>query len=245
MMDTLGLVEAVIALAVYPGGLFLALTASAVRRGAGLRGGARGIPASGMAALVACGFAASLAPLPASPATVLPPVAGAAPNLVVASILLAAGVALAARGGWDSRRLFAGGVAVVSLASLAAATTTLALPSIDAAPGTTLAAARAATAAALLLAAPFFCRTFGAGPPAVRAGLTATAAILAFSLVTPAQLTGGAAALASLAVFAATTLYAFVLRLLARFIRAEHRGVLTLAAAAGAIAVAAVAVAGR
>jgi hypothetical protein len=136
-------------------------------------------------------------------------------------------------------------VAVVSLASLAAATTTLALPSIDAAPGTTLAAARAATAAALLLAAPFFCRTFGAGPPAVRAGLTATAAILAFSLVTPAQLTGGAAALASLAVFAATTLYAFVLRLLARFIRAEHRGVLTLAAAAGAIAVAAVAVAGR
>jgi hypothetical protein len=75
--------------------------------------------------------------------------------------------------------------------------------------------------------------------------LTATAAILAFSLVTPAQLTGGAAALASLAVFAATTLYAFVLRLLARFIRAEHRGVLTLAAAAGAIAVAAVAVAGR
>ena len=244
-MDALGLVEAVIALAVYPGGLFLALTAAAVRRGAGLRGGAGGIPAAGLAALVAAGFAASLAPLPASPATVLPPVAGAEPNLVVASILLAAAVALAARGGWDARRLFAAGVAVVSLGTLAAAATTLALPSIDAAPGNTLVAARAATATALLVAAPFFCRTFGAGPAAVRAALTATAAILAFSLVTPAQLTGGAAALASLAVFAAALVYGLLLRLFGRVIRAEHRGVLTLAAAAGAVAVAVVAAAGR
>ena len=244
-MDALGLVDAVIALAVYPGGLFLAITAWALRRGAGLRGGARGIPASGLAALAMAGFAVSLAPLPASPATVLPPVAGAAPNLVVASILLAAAVALAARGGWDARRLFAGGVAMVSLAALAAAVTTLAMPSIDAAPGNAMIAARAATALALLLAAPFFCRTFGAGPPAVRAALTATAAILAFSLVTPAQLTGGAAALASLAVFAAATAYGVVLRLLGRLIRAEHRGVLTLAAAAAAVAIAAVAIAGR
>ena len=54
-----------------------------------------------------------------------------------------------------------------------------------------------------------------------------------------------AAALASLAVFAATLLYGLVLRVFGRLIRAEHRGVLTLAAVAGAVAVAAVAAAGR
>jgi hypothetical protein len=114
-MDPLGLLLEVVALAVYPGGLFLAALAWITFRGAGL---ARDAPLDirGLAAVVAAVVAAAMAPLPGTPAASLPPDGGATPNLIAAVLLIVVAGALVAPEPWSRRRrvlVAFGGIAIV------------------------------------------------------------------------------------------------------------------------------------
>ena len=86
-MDPLGLLLEVVALAVYPGGVFLAVDGldHVSRRGDGSRGQ---LDARGLAAIATAAVAAAMAPLPGTPAASLPPPGGATPNLVAAVLLV-------------------------------------------------------------------------------------------------------------------------------------------------------------
>ena len=121
-MDPLGILAAVVALAVYPGGLFLA---GILWFGGGLpwRSTSAWRPSlRDLAALAAIDLAVAGAPLPASPAASLPPAAGAAPDIVVVALLVAASVVLVAPGRWHVRRLLcAAGVATTASLSVIAA----------------------------------------------------------------------------------------------------------------------------
>ena len=243
-MDALGLLQAVVAVAVYPGGAFLGLAAWAFRRTSGARG-VEPMNAAGVAAAAAACLAAALAPLPASPAAILPPQGRAAPNLAVAALLLGGAIGVGARGPWDRRRTVAAAVALVPVAALAAGSATLALPAVITQPGVAFIAARSGAAAAVLATAPLICRTYGPGQAAVHSVLVAAAAVLALSLVVPPQLTGWAAAGAAAGVLVAAAAYGLILRVISRAATFRHRLLLTLGTAAGAASVAAIAVAAR
>ena len=107
-MDPLGLLLDIVAVAVYPGGLFLAVLAVIVQRAGGLpRTG--GFDARALGAVIAAALAASMASLPGSPAASLPPSGGATPNLAAAILLLFVAASLAAPEPWSVRRVVPGG----------------------------------------------------------------------------------------------------------------------------------------
>ncbi len=242
-MDPLGVLQAVIGLAAYPGGLLLVAAALLFRAAAGLHAGRQPLAAGGVAGMALADVAVALAPLPHSPVESLPPAAGAAPNLAVAVMLLAAALSLAAGGRWDRRHLVAALIALVPLAAIAAGAATLSLPTISVLPAAAPLAARAGAAAALLLTAPLLCDAFGRGAAAQRAVLTAACAILALSLLTPANLDGAQAALAAAAVVAGVAAYGVLLRAAREVVRRAPVVVLGIATLAGVASVAAVAVA--
>src|SRR5450755_1152661 len=96
-MDPTGLLDAILAVAVYPGGLFLALGALLHSSLAGRRpvaGASRAIPAPSLLPVLAATVATALLPMVGSPALRLPPGTGVAPNVVVVLVLLAVAVDL-------------------------------------------------------------------------------------------------------------------------------------------------------
>ena len=204
-MDPVGLAQAVLALAVFPGGALLAAVAGlAARAGHGPVSAALG--AREVAALVLVDAAVALAPLPGSPVASLPPGVGASPDLAIAAILLTAAVTVA-RAGWTGRQALGAGAAVVSAAALAAGAASLSLPAIVAAPGTAMLAARAAAAVALLVAG-------GAAvagselPLRSRAALLAGIGLLACALPAPVPAKTWQAAVTSAIIAVAALLYA-------------------------------------
>ncbi|MFN2568352.1 MAG: hypothetical protein ABR564_01965 [Candidatus Dormibacteria bacterium] len=190
-MDPLGILLATAALAIYPGGLFLC-AAAAIAAWAG-RLPPAGAPWTAPEAL-GCTLslvAVSLVPLAASPAQVLPPGSGAAGNAAVVLTLMAAAVALVTPAPWRPAQIISGVGCLVAALALAAATSTLALPTVVAIPGDAVAAARMLAGGALLMAAPLLVPPGdrGVARPA-RAVVGASLTVLALSLFVPAALSG-------------------------------------------------------
>ena len=204
-MDPLGVLEAVVALAIYPGGVFLAGLVVFAGRLARAPRWHTPRPRE-LAALITIDLAVAGAPLPASPAGTLPPTAGTAPDLVVAALLVAASVVLVAPRRWDSRRLLSAAGATTAAALAVIATASLALTTITAHPGGEVAAVRAIAALAVLVAAPLLCGSPAGPQPGRRAALTGMA-LLGLSLLVPAGLAGWAAVAGAAAAGGATVAY--------------------------------------
>jgi hypothetical protein len=175
-MDPLGLLLEVVALAIYPGGVFLAALAWITYRGAGF---ARGAPLDirGIAAVAAAVVAAAMAPLPGTPAASVPPDGGATPNLIAAVLLVVVAGALVAPEPWSRRRrvlVIFGGIAIVLLGLGA---TSFSSTDIAAATGATAGAARILTVVAVLVALPIVVK-----PQLSHASVAARATVVAASL---------------------------------------------------------------
>jgi hypothetical protein len=221
-MDALGLFFAFASLTVYPGGLYLSLIAWGVRRAARLPETTERVSPAGWLAMVAATAAVSLAPLPGSPVSSLPPNGGVSPNLVVAGVLLAAAIGLGAAGSWTRRRLVVALAVVVSAVMLAVATASLSLTVITAIPGTALIAARACAGAALLVGAPLLCQPFSRAPVLVRAVLLSSLTVFALALVVSPQRQGWEAFATAIIVAVAAATYAAIIGLVRRHASRDH-----------------------
>jgi hypothetical protein len=183
-VDPTGLLDAVLAVAVYPGAVFLVLaallrSALAGRRAALRTGGPP--PATSLVPAMAAVVAVAMLPMVGSPISRLPPPSGAGGNVVAILLLLAVAVDLGARS-----RAAATLAAAAALPVLALATTlgTLDVETVVRAPGAAGIAARA-LAAALLVAAASLC---GESRPA--ALVSAALALTGAALVIPSALRG-------------------------------------------------------
>ena len=205
-MDPLGLAEAVLALAVYPGGVLLLVLGWGACRLSGFSGGwAPNVRE--VAVLVLIDAAVASAPIPGSLVSSLPPAAGAAPDLAVVVVLIAAATALAAPERWTARPVVTGLFAVAALTGLAVGAASLSLPAIVDQPGPEMAAARAAAAAALLVAGPIVAVSRRLAPP-TRTTVSAGLGLLGLSLAAPAADGGAQAALTAAAVVVLAAVYA-------------------------------------
>jgi hypothetical protein len=151
-MDPTGLLDAVLAVAVYPGALFLAVAAVMRGRAARQRGGPRspGVPpALSLVPVLSAVVATAMLPLIGSPALRLPPPSGAPGNLVAIVVLLAVAADLGS--GRRAAAVLAAGAALPVLA-LAAELGTLNVIAISTAGGTAALAARVVAAAVLVTA---------------------------------------------------------------------------------------------
>jgi hypothetical protein len=205
-VDVLGLLNAAVAMAAFPGGAFAALAGVlAWAGGAGtLRltraaeqvtaGEVEGTPRRDLwtpatvAGLAALAMAAALVPLPGSPAHNLPAL-GAPDNVLAILVLLAAAGALCGRAPWewDALRLGAAAAAAIAVVALAAAAATFSADTIinlGIGRGST---ARVLAGIALLLAAPTLAGP-GAGAHVSRFGLVGVVAALGFALAEPTGL---------------------------------------------------------
>lgn len=242
-MDPLGILDAIVALAVYPGGLFFGglvwLLGRLVRapRWPALR------PRE-LAAIVTIDLAVAAAPLPSSPAGSLPPTAGAAPNLAVTALLVAASVVLVAPRHWDARRLVSAAGAVTAGALAVVATASLALPAITGEPGGQAVAVRAIAAAAILLATPLLGGSLTDDLLGRRVVLTGMA-LLGLSFLVPAGLAGWPAVAGASVAGAATILYVVLINAAQALIARMQTVLSTLCAVLGAAAIVVVFVGGR
>lgn len=152
-MDPTGLLEAVLAVAVYPGAAFLAVAALLHGRLAGRSGPAAPrvpVPAASMLPVLAATVATAMLPLVGAPTPRLPPTGGVAGNVVVVAVLLAVAIDL----GTGSRRVAAlAAAAALPVLALAAAGNTVSVLAISSATGGFALAARIAAAVLLVLAA--------------------------------------------------------------------------------------------
>jgi hypothetical protein len=219
-VDPLGALEALTAVALYPGALFVAALAAAFAWASGSSPGRR-VGAGQLTAMLAAAVAAGLAPAPGSVAAALPPppAFGVEPNLGAAILLEGLAVSLAGGGRWDRARVALSLASLAPVLVLAALAATLSLPLLAGMPGALVAAGRALAAGALLAAGLLASPPQGAGDTArvfTLASLTVLAGSLALSAST-AQLPApaGAAALAGVAL-----VYGLVARVLRR--RASH-----------------------
>jgi hypothetical protein len=213
-MDALGLLAAVVAVTLFPGGVY----AFAAAGGAAVAGR---LPAAqrpwtsahaGAAALLL--FAAALVPLPQAPAAALPAPDGAPSNLLAVLLLLGAGIAAGTPASWTRARIAAATAAVAPLLVLGAAAATLSLPVVVALPGRELAAARALAATAILVAAPLLGRVQDtATPRPLRALLLVVPALVAAVLLAPPGWSNIPAAAAAAMTLAGIALYAGVVAL--------------------------------
>jgi hypothetical protein len=220
-MDALGLFAAVVALTLFPGGVYTCAAAGGAAwagRIAG-RGASTWTPAAlGAAALLI--FGAALVPLPQSPAAELPTQGGAPANLLAALLLIGAGVALGTAPRWPRARVAAAAAASVPLLVLAAQAATLSFPVVVSLPGPRLAAARALAAAAILLAVPVLGNLDDtAAPRGLRALHVAVPALVAAVLLAPPGWSNIPAAAAAAMTLAGIALYAAVLTGLRRFLK--------------------------
>jgi hypothetical protein len=236
-MDALGLLAAVVAMTLFPGGVYACAAAGGAAWAGRLdaRQAARWTPAElGAAALLL--FAAALVPLPQSPATELPGPGGAQANLLAVLLLLGGGVALGTAPRWPRLRMAAGAAAALPLLVLAAQAATLSFPVVLGLPGGRLAAARALAASAILLAVPALGDLADGGiPRGLRALQLAVPALVAAVLLAPPGWGGIPAAVAAALALGGVALYAATLAALRRVLRG-HTAPLTVAALCAAIA---------
>jgi hypothetical protein len=212
-MDPLGLLLEVVALAVYPGGIFLAALAWITYRGAGLD---RHTPLDirGLAAIAAAVVAAAMAPLPGTPAASLPPNGGATPNLIAAVLLVVVAVALVAPEPWSRRR----GVLVtfvgISILLLGLGATSFSSTDIAAATGGAADAARILTVVAALVALPIVVKPQLSGESAVaQATVVAASLEVVLAIVIPPGQQWPLAPIWVVGLVASSALYALLLRL--------------------------------
>jgi hypothetical protein len=198
-MDPTGLLDAVLAVAIYPGAAFLVLAALLHGRLAGRAASVapRGpVPAASMLPVLAATVATAMLPMVGAPALRLPPTTGVTGNVVVVAVLLAVAVDLGAA----SRRVSAlSAAAAVPVLALASAGGTVSVVAIGDAGGGAALAARIVAAVLLVLAAS----TTAAGRAS--SVVSAALALAASALVIPAALHDGppaACAAASLGVVA-------------------------------------------
>jgi hypothetical protein len=225
-MDPTGLLGAVLAVAVYPGAIFIGLAALMHRRLAGRRGAVLAspgtVPVATLVPALAATVAASMLPLTGSPALRLPPPAGAAGNVIAVAVLLAIAVDL----GTASRRVaLLAAAAALPVLALAAAGSTLSVLAIALAGSPAAVAARSLSAALLLLAA-----ATSSGSRAASVVVSALA-LAAAALVLPAVLSGVPPVLGALAALGVVATSGVLARLRDRWsVRA-----LTVAGTAGAV----------
>lgn len=229
-MDPTGLLDAVLAVAVYPGALFLAAAALLHRAVSGrrlaLRHPAGAVPTATLLTTVAAIVACAMLPLPSSPALRLPPPAGAPGNVVAVIVLLAIAVELGAA----SRRVAAlAAAAAVPVLALAAAGSTASVEAISTAPGALGAGARLSAAAVLLLAAASTAQGRAASAVVASLGLAAAA------LVIPAALPDAAPPLGATACLGLVALSGVLARLHDRWSAAGLAAVGSAGALAGTI----------
>jgi hypothetical protein len=225
-VDPTGLLDAVLAVAVYPGAAFLALATLLHVRVAGRPAGhgtPGGVPAARLLPVIAATVAVTMLPLAGSPALRLPPLTGVGSNVVAVAVLLAVAVD---RAGGSRRASLLAIAAACPVFGLAAAGSTVSAVAISTAAGVAGIAARFLAAAILVLAAS-----------ATAAGRTASVAAAALAL-TAAALTVPAAlpdAPPIASVPACVTVVAFS-GLLARLRRGAEWSPLTAVAGAAAVA---------
>jgi hypothetical protein len=228
-MDLLGLLLEVVALAVYPGGLFLAVMAWITYRVAGLARGAP-IDARGIAAIAFAVVAAAVAPLPGTPAASLPPPGGATPNLVAAALLVVVAGSLVAPAPWSRRRILLVTFGGFSLVLLGLVATSFAITDISGSTGGVNAAARILAVTAALLALPMVLKPQRAtGSAAARATVVAASLVVVLAIVIPPAQQWPVAPLWVVGLVAAVAAYAVLLRLGRAVTRREHLSLVAIA----------------
>ena len=228
-MDPLGLLLEVVALAAYPGGLFLAGMAWITYRGAGLAPGAP-LDVRGLAAIAAAVVAAAMAPLPGTPAASLPPPGGATSNLVAAVLLVAVAGSLVAPGPWSRRRRVLVAFAGIALVLLGLVATSFSTTDISGATGGWNAAARILAAVAVLVALPMVVKPqLATGSAAARATVVAASLEVVLAIVIPPAQQWPVAPLYVVGLVAAVALYSLLLRLASAATEGEHASLMGVA----------------
>jgi hypothetical protein len=244
-MDPLGLLLAVVAIAIYPGGLFLAGLAWLTHRAGGLPPGTR-LDARSLAAIVIAALAASMASLPGSPAAALPPPGGATPNLAAAVLLLFVGGAIVAHEPWSFRRLTLLGLGGVSLLLLGLLASSFSIPALAGVSGDGADAARILAAITVLTAVPLVVQPhLPIGAVTARLTVVAATVEVVLSSLIPPQLHLGAGTLAVVALIAGVVLYALLLRLGRALTQREHPTLIAIAALCATAATVAAIIAAR
>jgi hypothetical protein len=212
-MDPTGLLDAVLAVAVYPGAFFVALAAVVRLRLAGQAAGPRSAgvpPAMSLLPVLSAVIGSAMLPLVGSPALRLPPPAGAPGNVVAILVLLAVATDLGA--GRRAAAMLAASAALPVL-GLASSLGTLNVIALSTAGGAAALAARAAAAALLVLASSLV----AAGRSA--AVVAAALALAGASLVIPSALPGDSPWLGGLACLAVVVVSGVLARLRDRWPR--------------------------
>jgi hypothetical protein len=244
-MDPLGLLLEVVAIAVYPGGLFLAALAWLMHRTGGVPRGAS-LDARGLTAIVAATVAASMAALPGSPAASIPPPGGATPNLAVAVLLLFAAGTLAAPEMWSARRLALLSFGGASLLLLSLLAPSLSIPGVAGAGGGSADAARILAAITALIVAPVVVQPYRiAGATGARVTVVAAALEVVLSTLIPPSLRWPVAPVAVGSVVVAAAVYGVLLRVGRGATQREHASLVAAAAACCAAATVAALIAAR
>lgn len=235
-MDPLGLLLEAVAIAVYPGGLFLAGLAWLMHRAAGTPVGTV-MDVRRVAAIVAATLAASMASLPGSPAAAIPPPGGAVPNLAAAVLLLFVAGGLVAPEPWSFRRRALLGLGGISMLLLGLTAASFSIPALAGAGGTGATAARILAVITALTAVPLVLQPHRSGAAATaRVVVLAATAEVVLSTLIPPSLRWEPAALAVLAMVAAVLLYAVVLRVGRAATQREHPSLVLVATACCAAA---------
>jgi hypothetical protein len=244
-MDPLGVLLAVVAVAVYPGGLFLAGLAWLTHRTGGLPPGTR-LNARSLAAIVIAALAASMASLPGSPAAALPPPGGATPNLAVALLLLFVSGALVDPEPWSFRRLALLGLSGVSLLLLGLLASSFSIPALAGVGGDGADAARILAAITALTAAPLVVQPhLPIGAATARLTVVAATVEVVLSTLVPPALHLVAGTLAVVALVAGVVLYALLLRVGRAATQREHPSLVAIAALCATAATVAAIIAAR
>lgn len=221
-MDPTGLLEAVLADAVYPGAAFLAVAALVHRRLAGRSGPAAPqgpVPAASLLPVLAATVATAMLPLVGAPAPRLPPTGGVAGNVIVVAVLFAVAVDL----GIGSRRVSAlAAAAALPVLALAAAGNTVSVLALSSATGGAALAARIAAAVLLVLAASATATGQVASVVSAALALAGAALVLPLALHTAPAVACASAALGVVAVSGALA-------------RLRHRWGVSVLATAGVI----------
>jgi hypothetical protein len=221
-VDPLGLLVEVVALAVYPGGLFLAALGLITFRGAGFAP-KTALDVRGTAAIGAAVVAAAMAPMPGTPAASLPPPGGATPNLLAALLLVVVAGALVAPRPWSFRRRVLVAFGGISLVLLALVATSFSSTDISGAAGGGAAAARILTVIAVLVALPVVVKPQAAGGSAMaRAVVVAASLEVVLAILIPPSQPWPEGPLWVVGIVAAVAVYALLLRLGRSAIRGEH-----------------------
>lgn len=244
-MDPLGLLLEIVAVAVYPGGLFLAALAWLMRR-AGGRSGGTAPDVRSLVAIVAATLAASMASIPGDPAASLPPPGGAAPNLAAGLLLIFVAGSLVAPQPWSRRRIAMLVLGSLSLTLVGLVSASFSIATLAGANGNVAATARILAVIAALVVLPLVLQPqLTTGPVGARMTVAAATVELLFSTLISPSLPWPSAIASVVALVVAAVLYALVLRLGRPVARLEHPVMVGIVAACCAAATVATVIAAR